>query len=132
MPLNARNCRTFHRTLYAGQLESVVLMKRGDDQQYGIVTPIRLYQCRRSAIAKAGEPLAEDMASAGTTVWHIPRIELDRVGVGHINALDRIVDGLNRSWQPESDTIIEDKLFETRIKIACRRRDTPANQQLKY
>ena len=121
MPLRHGNTRTFHRTLFGGFLETITLLKRKDDQQQGTVTSYTLFQCRRGLIIKTGEPLAGDMSSDHRTVWHLPRIELDRIGVPYISAADRIVDSQGRVWQPESTTQIEDKLFENQLAIQCLR-----------
>lgn len=125
MPLNKYTVRTFHRTLYAGQLESITLLKRDDDQKQGTVRAILVHQVRRSMIFKTGEPIQGDMSANHRAKWHFPRIELDRVGVGHIGALDRIVDDKGRYWQPEADTMLIVKLFETHICIDCKRVDPP-------
>ena len=45
MPLRRRNSHVFHRGLYRGQMETVILLKRGDDQQEGTVVQHYLYQC---------------------------------------------------------------------------------------
>jgi hypothetical protein len=120
MPLTKQSTRTFHRTLYAGELQSIVLHKRGDDQLQGQVAQYVLYDCRRSFITKAGEPLLGDMASSHRVYWHIPRIELDRVGVNYINAADRIYDPEEDiTYQPESTTIIYVKLFGNMVKVEC-------------
>lgn len=123
MPLNQSNCRTFTRKLFAGQLRTITLLKRDDDQREGVVTSYVLYECRRSLITKSGEPLAGDMSVDYRTVWHIPRRELDRVGVNYINVLDRIVDNVEKiTWQPEAQEEISNKLFSNEIDIQCVRR----------
>lgn len=133
MPLNKRNTKTFHRYLYAGQLEKITLLKRGDDLQEGQLRSLTIYQARRSMISKRGEPLQGDMAVGTAAVWHIPRSELERVGVQHINVLDRFVDysgpeGLPRYWQPESGQNILVKCFEQHYTVDCVRVDPPAKQ----
>lgn len=45
MPLRKNNTRTFHRTLYAGELQTITLLKRGDDQQEGTVRKVILFDC---------------------------------------------------------------------------------------
>ena len=125
MPLNPRNTRTFHRCLYAGILETVTLLKRGDDQKQGTVRAVKLFQCRRRQIQKTGQTIQGDMVSDHTTEWMIPKIELDRVGVAYLNNLDRIVDKKNRHWQPESPTTITVRLFENYVSVACLRVDPP-------
>jgi len=109
-------------------LESITLLKRSDDQQEGTVTSYKLFQCRRGRITKTGEPISHDMTSDHRASWHIPRVELDRVGVNYINAADRIVDYRGRYWQPESTTPIEIKIFENQLTIPCLRIDPPNNQ----
>ena len=123
MPMNARNQRTFHRTLYAGMLEKITLLKRNDNQQQGTVRAITLYQCRRSMIFKKGQTIAGDELSDHRVTWHIPRVELDRVGVAFLNPLDIIKDNKNRYWQPESPTTITVKLFEVHVCVDCLRAD---------
>lgn len=125
MPLNVRNTRTFHRCLYAGILESVTLLKRNDNQQQGTVTSYALFQCRRSMIFKMGETLQGDMNSDHRATWHVPRIELDRIGISYLNPLDRIVDNKGRYWQPESNMLITIKLFENHVCVDCLRVDPP-------
>ena len=125
MPLKRWNSRTFHRRLKAGQLETVVLLKREDDQREGIVVSLVLYQCWWSMIFKSGEPLLGDMSSAHTRLLHLPRCELDRVGVAYVNAIDRFVDEQGRYWQPESTTQLVVKQFEQQMDVACLRVDPP-------
>lgn len=124
MPLNRGNTRDFHRTLYAGMLETVRLLKRGDNQQQGTVVTHVLYECRRSRISRRGQTLEGPWDVTHTTVWHIPRAELERVGVNYLNPLDRIEqldppeDGY--VWQPESDNDIDVKLFANHVCVACK------------
>ena len=131
MPLRANNQRVFHRCLYAGQLQTVLLLKRNDDQQQGTVRTIKLFQVRQSMQQKTGESIQSDMEANTNCSWHIPRTELDRVGVSYLNNLDRIVDRKNRYWQPESGDTITVKLFEVHVCISCVRIDPPENV-LKY
>lgn len=123
MPMRRVLCRQFHRRLFGGQMQKIQLLKRGDDQAEGTVVSLILFQCRHSLIVKTGEPLAGDMASGSRTVWHIPRTELDRVGVAYLNAGDRIreIDGPNsgRVWMPESTDEITVKLFATHLDVMC-------------
>ena len=124
MTLNRHNTRTFHRRLYSGQLQSITLLKRNDDQQQGIVTSFILYQCRRSSLHKTGESIQGDMSAGDSTYWHIPRTELDRVGINYLNPLDRIVDPTPKTggiWMPQANTHIDVKLFGTHITILCTR-----------
>lgn len=131
MPLNRNNTRTFHRTLYAGQLEMIRLLKRNDNQKQGTVTPYILFDCRRSIILKTGETIQGDMNSNHACTWHIPIIELERVGVHYLNPLDRIVqlEGTETGWvwQPEATTLITTKLFGNHFCIDCLRTDPPTN-----
>ena len=123
MPLNKRNTTVFHRTLYAGELVTVTLLKRNDDQDEGTVTPYLIFQSRRSIILKQGEPYQGDMSSDHDCVWHLPRVELDRVGVNYLSAADGIVDEKGRVWQNEADIGFEVKLFENHVCMACKRAD---------
>ena len=125
MPLLTKNnCRTFHRKLYGGMgaLETVTLLKRGDNQQQGTVTQYTLHDIRHSPITKTGETITGDTVSDHHITWHIPRVELDRIGVYYLNPLDRIKDSQGRYWQPESDTLITVKLMETHLCLECVRR----------
>jgi hypothetical protein len=121
VPLNKNNTRTFHRTLYAGQLETVTLLKRDDDQRQGVVRSVKLFECRWSAIAKTGETYDGDMVSDHRRQLHIPRIIMDRAGVNYINPADRFVDKEGRTWCPESTEVIDIKLFENHICVMCQR-----------
>lgn len=122
MVLNRHSTRTFHRRLYSTELQSITLLKRGDDLQQNIVTKYQLFQCRRSYITHTGETIQGSMAGSDTVIWHIPKIELGRVGVAYLNDLDRIVDPiLNQTWQPEAGNPIQIKLFGNQIRITCRR-----------
>lgn len=129
MPLRRNNTKFFHRTLFAGQLETVRLLKRKDNQNQGVVTPYLLFQCRRSLITKTAETLQGDMIAGHACTWHIPFSELERVGVHYLNPLDRILqlDGMEagRVWQPEATTIITIKLFGNHFDIDCLRVDPP-------
>ena len=130
MPLRRENCRTFHRALYAGQMEKIQLLKRDDDQRQGVVRSEIMYNCRRSAIERTGEMIQADNQVNHRTVWHIPRIELERVKVNHLNPADRIVQLEGRekgwTWQPEASTLIQEKLFGNYITMVCLRTDPPA------
>ena len=125
MPLNKKNTRTFHRTLYGTILEPVTLLKRGNDQQQGTVTGMSLFNCRWSRIFKSGQTLQADMTSSHRRTLHIPVVELDRVGVAFLNALDRFVDVEGRYWQPESGNTITVKLIENHVCVECLRVDPP-------
>lgn len=129
MPLRRNNTRRFSRKTYAGITEKVRILKRNDNQQQGTVTTYILFRCRRSQIAKTGETIQGDMVSDHTTVWHIPRTELERVGINYLNPLDRIEQLQGREagwwWQPEATTVIDVKLFGNEIDLACLRVDPP-------
>ena len=119
--LSKANTKTFHRKLYAGWLMDITLLKRGNDQNQGMVTAHILFQCRRKKIFHSGEAIEESMAAQDVTIFQIPNIELQRVGVNEINALDRIVDEDNFTWQPEGDTTIVYQLGGNFLNIDCRR-----------
>lgn len=125
MPMNKKNTRTFHRLLYVGMLETVTLLKRDDNQRQGTVTSYTLHQCRQGQITKTGQTIQGDMISDHRVTWHIPAIEMDRIGVAYLNPLDRIVDGQGRHWQPESTTSITIKLFQNHFCVDCLRVDPP-------
>lgn len=121
MPLNRRNTRTFHKTLYAGMLETVTILKREPNQRQGTVAAFTVYNCRRGQITRQGQTVAGDMDTESRTVWHLPLSELQRVGIAYINVLDRIVSLQSEgTWQPESDTPILMKLFGNMVRIDCR------------
>ena len=127
MVLKRSTTRTFHRRLYAGELEKITLLKRDPGQRSGVRRAITLFQCRRSRVSKSGQDLQGDMTSNHRTVWHIPRVELDRVGVAYLSNLDQIVQTIpqerNWTWQPESDVPIDVKLFGNMVSVACKRCD---------
>ena len=123
MPLTRKTTRYFHRTLYAGELQTITLRKRGDDQQQGTTVDLLLFNCRPSRIYKTGEPIQGDISSDERCIWHIPREQLDRVGVDHLNAADIIIDKFNRYWNPESNTTIVIQLFENMVNLDCLRVD---------
>lgn len=131
MPLNPQNTRSFHRSLYAGQLETITLLKRGADQD-ATVQSFKLFNCRHSYFFRIGEMIATDMDAGNNCIWHIPREELDRVGISYINHLDRIVDKRGRYWQAEANTAgMTMKLWENHICVACKQTKegalTPSN-----
>lgn len=125
MPLARKNQHTHHRRTFSGQLEKITLLKRDDDQRQGTVRTEILYQCRRGSIQKTSQTLQADMIADHRCTWHIPRTELNRVGIFYLNPLDRIVDKYNRYWQPESTTVIDVKLFENHVDVECLRIDPP-------
>ncbi len=127
MPLRPENCRTFHRHLYIGWNEVFTLLKRGDDMSASQVTTYTLYDCRPSRIFKTGEPIAGQMMSSHKRTIHIPRIEIERVGVQYLNPLDRLIDRQGRYWQPESTTLMTVKLGLQHICCECLLTDPPVN-----
>lgn len=131
MPLNRANTRVFHRATFAGQLETIRLLKRKDDQKQGIVTSFLLFNCRRSLITKSAETLQGDMVADHACVWHIPLIELERCGIQYLNSLDRIIQldwpEAGRVWQPEATTVITVKMFGNELDLACLRVDPPTD-----
>lgn len=131
MPLITKSTsETFHTWLYAGQLGTVTLLKRGDDQAEGTVTAYVLYECRRSNTVKDGQPIQGDLAVESSTTWQIPAIQLRRIGVNYLNVLDRIIDDLNMWWQPESGQSITLSQFDSHYIIKCVRIDPSPNQVL--
>jgi hypothetical protein len=127
MPLNRDNTRSFYQKTFAGSgtLETITLLKRGDNQQQGTVTAYVLFNCRRSRIHKAGTTIQETMTYRNWAVWHVSRCELDQAGVPYLTKLDRIVDSEGRHWQPETPEDLDIKLFENQIDIPCQRVDPP-------
>lgn len=123
MPLRRWNTHVYHRRLYAGQLERIILLKRNDDQAEGTVTQHIIYQSRRGNIEKSGEAINLDVPAFEVVSWHIPCTELRRVGVNYLNVLDRIVDQFNMWWQPESGDNIELAIFDNYYNISTRRVD---------
>lgn len=123
MPLRRNNTRTFTRRTFAGMLESVKIYKRGPDQYQGTIATYILYNCRIGKIFRSGESMQGEMVVSTLCTWHIPRIELQRVGIQYISSLDRIEQlvgpGKGRFWQPEATTTIEHKLFENEIDVSC-------------
>lgn len=125
MAINKQNHRYFHRTLYAGTgLQTITLLKRGDNQSQGTVRAVKLFNCRRRQIFKQGQTIARDFTSNQTTTWVIPREQLDANGIADISALDRIVDPIDGgTWQPESGTSIQVKLQGLIVNVSCLRTD---------
>ena len=113
---------------YAGMLQTVTLLKRGDDQAEGTVTSYTIFNVRRGKMFKHGEPLQGDMTVSYWTTFHIPRAELQRVGVAYLSTLDRIVENMpnandnttgTRTWQPEAPSRHSDKLFTDHYCVDC-------------
>lgn len=119
----------FEGRFYGDFCEKIRLHHREDDQRQGTVTTFILFDCRRSMIHKTGETIQGDMSSDHTCEWHIPRDELRRHGIRHINATDEIeqLEGseAGRRWQPESDTQITEKLTGNHYCLTCKRSDQP-------
>jgi hypothetical protein len=126
MPLNKHNQRYMMRGLYAGQLEDVTLLKRGNDQSMGTVTSYLLFGIRWSMIHKTGELLGRDVQSSHPRRIHIPVAELDRVGVHFINPADRFIDEQGNTWMPEATTTLTLKLFMTHWCCDCLRVPNPS------
>ncbi len=120
MVLNRRTTRTFHRILYATELESVVIYKRKDDQKGGVIVAHRLFQIRWSRVFKQGQIIAGDMSTAEIKTLHIPVIEMERVGIPYINAADKFQDDQGRFWEPESDSPMRIQLFRNHHCIDCK------------
>ena len=133
MPIGPLTTRTFHRTLYAGMLQTVRLLKRDNDQQQGTITAYNLFECRQSMSFADGQTIQADMLSNHRCVWHIPAIALNAIGFTYINMLD-IIDntvggvgiGVPGFWQPESGTELIRKLFSNHYCVSCLRIDPPA------
>lgn len=116
MPLGRDNTKTFHRNLYgSGILETVTLLKRGDDQQQGTVTAYTLFDVRRAQEYKTKEPIEGSNTARDRMTWHIARIELTRNGIAYLNPGDRIVDKNGDTWQGEADQTITVKLCENHV-----------------
>ena len=127
MPLCRSNTRVFHRTLFGGQLQTVTLLKRGDDLQEGTVRTVKLFECLMFPFTKAGEQIMNDISVGISAHWLLPGSELKRVGVLWLNSLDRIVDRFNRWWQPEADVLISIMLFENYYSFTAKRVDPYPN-----
>lgn len=121
MPLNPSNTRNFYRRLYAGEMETVTLHKRGDNQQQGTVVSHLIFNARRGDIAHHGETIRGSMQSSDQTYWVIPTEELNRVGVNYLSPLDVIEQENGQRWQPEGTTTIMEKTFSNYYYLACRR-----------
>lgn len=131
MGIDPTNTRSFHRTLYAGMLMTVTLLKRNNDQQQGTVRSVSLFEVRQGMVFKDGEPIQGDMTSNHRCVFHIPKIALDAAGVAYINAADRIDNrgasfGVPGVWEVESTTEEVVKLFGNHICCHCLRVDPPS------
>lgn len=127
MPLNARNTKTFHNCLYAGQLETVRLLAREPNFSASVEREVVMFRCRWRQITKQGQILDDEQSSDMRRELMIPRTELDRVGVAYINACYRFIDKENRYWQAESDTPIVNRLWENYVSVSCKRIDPTNN-----
>jgi hypothetical protein len=128
MPMTRENTRHFHKHLYGpGILETVTLLKRRNDQDSSTVTAYELRDCRQSRSTKHGNAIQGGMSADHFTVWHIPGIELERIGISihEINVLDRIVDNKGFHWQPEHDQVITVKMLGNHSCLSCIRVDPP-------
>jgi hypothetical protein len=80
-------------------------------------------------IFKTGETIQGDMSADHRTTWHIPRIELDRIGIAYLNAADRIRQDFGNEkgsyWMPDAETRISVKLGSVEIDLDCTRVDPP-------
>lgn len=112
MPLNKRTTRVFYKWLYRTEMITITLLKRNDDQQQGTVAAYKLFNCRFSDLHKKGQAILGEMSSVFYSRLYIPDRELARVNIQYLNVLDRIIDTKNRTWQPESGELIDDKTFE--------------------
>ena len=120
--LGPNTTRTFYRSLYRGMLRTVVLNKRGLNQQQSTGTNYTLYGIRQKRIYYGGQNVAGDMTTVDYCIWQIPRTELDRVGVQNLNIVDRITDvATNTVWQPESDDVLVNQLYENYINVPTKR-----------
>lgn len=120
MPLRKELTTNFDRCLYGSILQKVILLKRGDDQQQGTVTTYTLFNIRWSELHKSGETIQGDMDANHTTTIHIPRIEMNRIGVWYFSPLDRFIDVAGAIWQPESPQQFANRLFTNHVHIDVR------------
>lgn len=126
MVIRKNNTNSFFRKLFAGQVETVCLLKRENDQRAGTVRTVHLWPVRWKPILQTGEPYQGSMTSVNRRTVCIPRFALDEAGVAYISALDRFKDEQGRHWQPESTTVIDIKLFENIVNVDCLRCDVPS------
>lgn len=119
--IRRNNSKTYHRRVFAGQLQRLTLIKRDDDQQEGTQRTLTIFQAWRSEVSKSGEPIQAGMAATQTVTWYVPKTELDRVGVDHVNVLDRLIDKQYGTgvWQPESDQQINTHLWGNYVEVNC-------------
>ncbi len=122
MSLNKHNTRRAYARQYRGQTQKIIILKRDDDQREGVVRSVTVFNCRRSIINKTGEQIVGDMTSDHKVTWHLPTYELNRMGINYLNSLDRIYDPIEKvTYQPESTTNIDIKLFSNQYDVACLR-----------
>ncbi len=120
MPLCERLTRLFHQALFGAQVDTVILYKRGDDQEEGEVSSFKLFRCWGGAEAtKSGQPILRDMAVSHSRQLNVPKTELERYGIDHLNVLDRFKDKRGWVWQPETNQLFRFQLFENYIAIEC-------------
>jgi hypothetical protein len=120
--MNRQNQRYFYRKLYAGWLDTITIQKRANDQNMGQVTTLTAFECREKKIHHSGEPLRGTAAAGDRTVWQIPRVEMDRLGITEFNALDRIIGPDGQTWQIEAnDGEVTIQLGKDYCNLSCRR-----------
>lgn len=111
------------RSLYSGQLKKVTMLIRRDHMDAATVRSVVLFNCRWSKINSGGEQHDGDVTANMTKTIHIPKSELARVDVLHVNALTRFIDEKGRYWEPESGNPIVSQLWENHLCLQCRRTD---------
>jgi len=130
MVIRRENQKTFHRTLFGpGITQTLTLLKRGDNFGASVVTAYRLFDCWKGTIRKYGEVVGgayddADQQVSHMVTWHVPVIELKRIGIDRLNPLDRLVEeSPRRYWQPEATTILVYNLLENFFDVECLRID---------
>lgn len=129
MVIRRENQGGIHHKLFAGIVQNITLLKRGDNFTASTVTAYKLFDCWKGTIRKYGEMIGGafqdgDQQASHMTTWHIPVIELKRIGITYLNPLDRFVEeNPNRYWQPEATTIIVFNLIENFFDVECLRID---------
>jgi hypothetical protein len=122
MPLNRQNTKTFHINLYKGWSDTVTIKKRANDQNMGQIRTLTAFNVREKKIHHEGEPLRGTAAAGDRTVWQVPRIEMDRLGITEFNALDQIIGPDGQTWQVEAnDGEITIQLGKNVVNVSCRR-----------
>ncbi len=130
MVISRNNQGQFHRTLFgSGITQSLTLNKRGDNFDASIITAYRIFDCWKGTIRKYGEVIGGqaqdgDQLASHMVTWHIPVIELKRIGINYLNPLDVFIeDNPKRFWRPEATTIIVYNLLENFFDVECLRID---------